>query len=222
MAEITLRAQAGRRPGSRESRRLRRAGLVPAIVYGRDLEPIPVAVDHHDVYVALHTEAGLNVLINLEIEGREPVLTMARELDRHPFRNQIRHIDFVQVSLTETVTTEVAVHPVGEAAGVKEGGILSMVRSLVEIEALPTAIPPAIEVDVSELRIGDALRVADLPEIEGVTYLEDPDEVVVSITAPAVAEVAEVEEEELVEGEEAEAAAEGEAAGAETEDEGAE
>ncbi len=223
MAEITLRAQKGRRPGSRESRRIRRAGMVPAIVYGRELDPIPVAVDHHDVYVALHTEAGLNVLINLEIDGEEPVLTMAREVDRHPFRNQIRHIDFVKVSLTETVTAEVAIHPVGESAGVKEGGILSLVRNQVEIEALPTSIPPAIEVDVSALEIGDALRVEDLPAIEGVTYLDDPDAVVVTVTAPAVAEEVVEEVEELAEGEEAvEAEAEGEAGEAEAEGEGSE
>lgn len=216
MAEITLRAQKGRRPGSRESRRIRRVGKVPAIVYGRGLEPIPVAVDHHDVYVALHTDAGLNVLINLEIDGQEPVLTMAREVDRHPFRDQIRHIDFVKVSLTETVTAEVAIHPVGEAEGVKEGGILSLVRNQVEIEALPTAIPPAIEIDVSDLGIGDALRVEDLPTIEGVGYLDDPDTVVVAVTAPAVAEVEEVEE--LAEGEEE--AEEGAEEGAEAEAEG--
>ena len=216
MAEITLRARKGRQPGSRESRRIRRAGMVPAIVYGRELDPIPVTVDHHDVYVALHTEAGLNVLINLEIEGDEPVLTMAREVDRHPFRDQIRHIDFVKVSLTETVTAEVAIHPVGESAGVKEGGILSLVRNQVEIEALPTAIPPAIELDVSSLEIGDALRVEDLPVIEGVTYVDDPDAVVVTVTAPAVAEVVEEVEEEL-EGEEGAEAAEGEEAQAEGE-----
>ncbi len=207
MSEVSLRAQVGRTPGSRESRRIRRQGLVPAVVYGKDVEPIPVAVDAHDLHVALHTEAGTNAIIKLEIEGGETLTTMARVIDRHPYRNEYRHVDFVTIDLTKTVTAEVAIHFEGTPVGVREGGIFSPSRSQVSIEALPTEIPGFIELDVSELEIGDSLRVADLPEIEGVTYLEDPEAVVVSVSHPVAEieeEAEELEEEELAEGEVAE------------------
>jgi len=205
MSEVSLRAQVGRAPGSRESRRIRRQGLVPAVVYGKGVEPIPVAVDAHDLHVVLHTEAGTNAIIKLEIENGDTLTTMARIIDKHPYRNEYRHVDFVTVDLTQKVTAEVTIHFEGTPAGVREGGIFSPSRSSVEIEALPTEIPSFIVLEVSEIGIGESLRIADLPEIEGVTYLEDPEAVVMSVTHP-VAEVEEVpeelEEEELAEGEE--------------------
>lgn len=212
MEQVSLRAHTGRAPGSRESRRLRREGRVPAIVYGRNLDPVSVAVDARDLYTALHTELGSNALIHLEIEGRDDLLTLARVVERHPFRSEYQHIDLVQVSLTETVHTEVNLHFEGHPIGVEEGGVFSPQRTSVEIEALVTAIPGYIELDVSGVEIGDSLRVEDLPVIDGVTYLEDPDAVVMSVTLPA-AEIEEepeaAEGEELAEGEEP---AEGEAA----------
>ncbi len=188
--QITLRAETGRATGSRASRRLRRQGQVPAIVYGKGLDPLSVAVDHHDLVAALSTEAGSNALINLETDDGTH-LTMPRVVERHPFRNEIRHVDFVKLSLTDTVNTEVSIHTVGEPTGVTEGGILSLIRPVVEIEALATAIPNYIEVDVTDLEVHDSLRIEDLPAIDGVEYLEDPEAVVVTITLPA----AEVEEE---------------------------
>ena len=206
MSEVSLRARAGRTPGSRESRRVRREGLVPAIVYGKGTEPTPVAVDAHDLHMALHTEAGSNAIISLEIEGGDTLTTMARVIDRHPFRNEYRHIDFVTIDLSQKVTAEVAISFVGTPVGVREGGVFSPRRTTVSIEVLPTEIPSAIELDVSEVEIGGSLRVEDLPEIEGIEYLEEADAVVMSVTAPA----AEVEEEpELLEGEEGEELEEG-------------
>lgn len=214
--QITLSAATGRTTGSRESRRIRRAGEVPAIVYGRDLDPVAVTVNHHDLVAALNTDAGRNVLINLEFDGSS-VLTMAREIERHPFRNLIRHVDFVTVSLLEKTTVNVAIHIEGEAIGVREGGILSTAKASVEIEALPTDIPSSITLDISALDVGDVLRVEDLPVIDGVEYLDEPEEVVVSVVVPAAEEEPEVEEEELLEGEEGEEAEgeEGEEAAAE-------
>lgn len=217
MSQVSLRAQAGRAPGSRESRRIRRLGQVPAVVYGRGVDPIPVAVDAHDLHVALHTEAGSNAIINLEVEGGDTLTTMARVIDRHPFRNEYRHVDFVTIDLSQMVTAEVAINFVGTPAGVKEGGVFSPRRTHVVIEVLPTEIPGSIELDVSEVEIGGSLRIADLPEIEGLTYTEEPEAVIMSVTIPAAEIVEEPEEveEELEEGEEpvegeAEEAAEGE------------
>ncbi len=209
--QITLSAATGRTTGSRESRRIRRAGDVPAIVYGRDLDPVAVTVNHHDLVAALSTDAGRNVLINLEVDGTM-ILTMARQIDRHPFRNLIRHVDFVTLSLKEKTTVNVAIHLEGDAVGVREGGVLSTAMASVEIEALPTDIPSSITLDISALGVGDVLRVEDLPAIPGVEYLDEPEDVVVSVVVPAAEEEPEVEEEELLEGEEPEEGEEGEGA----------
>jgi len=193
MSEVSLLVQAGRTPGSRESRRIRRQGKVPAVVYGDGIaEPVPVAVDAHDLQTALHTEAGSNAIISLEIEGGDTLTTMARVIERHPFRSEYRHIDFVTVDLTRTVIAEVTIQFEGTPEGVREGGVFSPRRTAVVIEVLPTEIPPFIELDVSDVELGDSLRIEDLPEIEGVVYTEEPEAVVMSVTVPA----AEVEEEE--------------------------
>jgi large subunit ribosomal protein L25 len=228
MSEVSLRAQAGRTVGSRESRRLRRQGDVPAIVYGTETDPLPVSVDAHALQLALHTEAGSNALINLEIEGGDTVLTMARVIDRHPFRSEYRHVDFVTVSRDETATADVTIDFIGTPVGVLEGGVFSPRRTTVEIEVLITNIPSSIELDVSEVAINGSLRIEDMPALDGVTYTEDPEAVVMSVTVPAaeIEEEPEIDEEllELEDGEEApegeaDEAAEGEAEG---EDEGTE
>jgi large subunit ribosomal protein L25 len=216
VAQVTLRADSGRPLGTRPSRRVRAIGKVPAVVYGKGSDPRHVAVDHHDLSVAFHSAAGLNVLINLEIDGEEGVPTLVKDIDRHPFRNQIRHVDFIRVSLTEKVRAEVSLHFVGTPIGVREGGILSPIRNSIEIEALPAEIPPAIEVDVSALAVNDDLRVSDLAPIEGVTIMEDPDEMIVTVAVPAV-EVEEPVEVEVEEGEEGEAPTEEESGDEDTE-----
>jgi large subunit ribosomal protein L25 len=215
MEQVSLRAHAGRKPGSRESRRIRREGQVPAIVYGPEVkDPIPLSVDSHDLHTALHTEAGTNAIINLEIEGGTTLTTMARVIERHPFRNEYRHVDFLTLDLTKKTTAEVALHFEGTPAGVKEGGVFSPRRTHVLVEVLPTEIPAFIELDINEVEIGGSLRVEDLPQIEGITYLEEADAVVMSVVVPA-AEIEEpetvelgLEGEELEEGEEAEEGAE--------------
>lgn len=221
MEQVSLRAQAGRKPGSRESRRIRRQGLVPAVVYGPDLDnAIPVSVDSHDLTVALHTEAGTNAIINLEIEGGDTVTTMARVIERHPFRNEYRHVDFLTIDLTQKTHAEVALHFEGTPVGVEEGGVFSPRRTHVLIEVLPTEIPAYIELDVTEVEIGDSLRVEDLPDIEGIEYLEESDAVVMSVTVPeAEIEEPEPEEPELLEGEELEEGEEAAEEGAEESDE---
>ena len=223
MEQVSLRARAGRKPGSRESRRVRREGQVPAVVYGPDVvDPIPVMIDSHDLHLALHTEAGSNAIINLEIEGGDTLTTMARVIERHPFRNEYRHIDFLTLDLTKKTTAEVALHFEGTPHGVREGGVFSPRRTHVLVEVLPTEIPAFIELDINDVEIGGSLRVEDLPEVEGIVYLEEPDAVVMSMTLPAAeVEEPEVEEGELAEGEEPEEGGEAEGA-AETAEEGGE
>lgn len=223
MEQVSLRARSGRTPGSRESRRVRRQGQVPAVVYGPDVDPIPVAVDSHDLHLALHTEAGTNAIINLEIEDGNTLTTMARVIERHPFRNEYRHVDFVTVDLTKRVHAEVALHFEGTPVGVREGGVFSPRRTHVLIEVLPTEIPAYIELDISEVEIGGSLRIEDLAELEDVVYLEDLDAVVMSVTVPAAEiEEPEPEEVELLEGEELEEGEEPEEGAEEAEEEGEE
>ncbi len=203
--DITLRAETGRSQGSRASRRLRREGLVPAVVYGQGLDPLAVAVDHHALLAALKTEAGLNAIINLDVEGGETFTTLAREIDRHPTKPEIRHLDFVQISLTEKVTADVGIDFEGEPAGVRlDGGIVETINSTVHIEALPLEIPSSIVVDITDLELHAVLTIADLPAVSGVEYLDDPDTPLLTISLPAAEKVEEEEEGlELMEGEEA-------------------
>ena len=219
MSEVNLLVKAGRTPGSRESRRIRRQGQVPAVVYGEGVPvAVPVAVDARELHTALHTEAGSNAIISLEIEGGDTLTTMARVIERHPFRSEYRHIDFVTVDLTQTVTAEVTIQFEGTPVGVREGGVFSPRRTTVALEALPTEIPSFIELDVSDVELNGSLRIEDLPELEGIVYTEDPEAVIMSFTVPAaeiVEEEPELTEEELAELEElgegeAEEGAEGE------------
>ncbi|HKZ30146.1 MAG TPA: 50S ribosomal protein L25 [Acidimicrobiia bacterium] len=208
--EVTLRAETGRSQGSRPSRRLRLSGRVPAVVYGKDIEPQAIAVDRRDLYGVLHTEAGLNALINLDIDGANQRLTMAKVVDRHPVRGEIVHVDFVTISLTETTRAEVLLELHGDPIGVREGGIIETINNSVLVEALPTDIPTSILIDVSGLNVGDTLRVSDLPVIEGVEYVDDLDDPLITVVLPAaeIAAEGEVEEgEELEEGAEAGATA---------------
>jgi len=209
MEQVTLRGETGRVHGSRSSRRLRRDDRVPAIVYGQGLEARSVAVDRRDLYAALHTEAGLNALINLQVEDGE-YLTVAREVQRHPVRNDIIHLDFIRISLDENIEAEVPVEFTGIPVGVREAkGIVETPHSSVVVSALPTAIPSHITIDISDLQIGDFARVSDLPDLPGVTYVSDPTTLLVMVNVPAAAQI------EAAPG----AAAEGEAVAAEGEEE---
>jgi large subunit ribosomal protein L25 len=193
--EVTLRAETGRTQGSRPSRRLRRTGQVPAVVYGKDMEAQAIAVDGRELDGVLHTEAGLNALINLEIDGTKKRLTMAKMVDRHPVRGEITHVDFVTISLTEKTRAEVSLDLQGDPIGVREGGIIETINNSVLVEALPTEIPTSIVIDVSGMDVGDTLRVSDLPVIDGVEYIADLDEPLITVVLPAAEIAAEVVEE---------------------------
>lgn len=207
MDQVSLRAEPRTDIGTRPARRLRREGRVPAVVYGRGEETRSVTVAARDLFSVLHTEAGLNALINVEMDGQDSVLTVAREIQRHPVRGDITHLDFIKVALDEAIEADVGVEYLGTPVGVRdEGGFVETIATTVLISALPTEIPGAIQLDISELGIGDTLKVADLPQIEGVEYLDDMDRPLVTVLLPRIEEEPEVEElEELLEGEEGEA-----------------
>ena len=212
MDEVSLVADVGRVKGSSESRRLRKAGKVPGVLYGHGIEPIDVAVGSRELRAALTSDSGLNALISLDVGGKRH-LAMARQLQRHPTRRSIDHVDFVIVRRDEVITAEVPVHLIGEAEEVERAdGMVEQSMFALEVHAKPADIPNAIEVDISGLSIGEAIRVADLTLPAGVSTEVDPEELVVAGTTTRMAAETEAEEEAA-----AEAAEEAEAGG----DEGA-
>jgi len=197
--------------GSSESRRLRKQGIVPGILYGRT-EPVAIAVGERELRAALTTSAGSHVVLDVAVGTGRAHSAILKDYQRDRVRGTITHIDLQEVRLDQPIQTAVAITLVGEAAGTKEGGGLSQATTEVNVEALPLEVPQHIEADVSGLHIGDSLRLADIEAPSGVTFLDDPEETVLaSVTLPTRVEEPEVEEgEEEAEGEEAEA--EGEAA----------
>lgn len=215
MPEITLVAESGRALGSSESKRIRRAGRIPGVVYGHGMEAIPVSVDAREFRHALSGPAGLNQLLDLSIDGKSH-LTLARVLQRHPVRNTVIHIDFQVVRRDEIVSAEVPILLTGEAKAVGSAGVVEQPLNQLTVHAQPSNIPGEITVDISELTIGTTIRVGDLALPPGVTTEVDPDEPVVLAEASAVeAEVAEVEEAEAAEAAEGEEAPAGEEAAGE-------
>lgn len=211
MPEITLVAESGRALGSSESKRMRRAGRIPGVVYGHGMEAIAVSVDARDFRHALSGPAGLNQLLNLNIDGKTH-LTLARVLQRHPVRNTVIHVDFQVVRRDEIVSADVPIVLTGEAKALGSSGVVDQPLNTLTVNAQPSNIPAEITVDISELTIGTTIRVADLVLPPGVTTDVNADEPVVIAEASHVAE-------EVAAVEEAEAEAAGEAAeGAEAEE----
>jgi large subunit ribosomal protein L25 len=187
MSNVILRAETGRQTGTRRSRRLRRRGMVPATLYGQGSESLSIAVSASDLRSALTTDAGLNAVINLQI-GEETHTSLARQLQRHPTRGDIIHLDFIKISLTDEVEAVVAIELVGDPAAIREGGgILETIANTVTVKALVTAIPESIQADISGLGVGDTLRLSDLPTPSGVEYLDDPDQPILVVSLPAIA-----------------------------------
>jgi len=198
MSNVILRAETGRQTGTRRSRRLRRRGMVPATMYGQGSKARSVAVSASDLRSALTTEAGLNAVINLQI-GEETHTSLARQLQRHPTRGDIIHLDFLKISLTDEVEAVVAIELIGDQAAIREGGgILETIANTVTVRALVTAIPESIQADISGLGVGDTLRVSDLSAPSGVEYLDDPDQPILVVSLPAIAHTEEEDEEEEV------------------------
>ena len=218
MADITLAAEPRSERGSRPAGRLRRQGLVPAVIYGLGTDTRSVAVPSRELAHVLAGESGANTLITLQVDG-ESILTLARQIQRHPTRGDLVHVDFIRIRRDVAVTAEIPVHLTGEAVGVRDGGLLEQQLFSLSVEAMPGNIPVAIEHDISELTIGDDVRIADLRLPAGVDVHHEPDTLVAHVVAPRVAvEAEEGAEEEAAAGEEAPQAgaaeaAEGEGAG---------
>ena len=219
MSEVTLVAESGRTIGSRSSGRVRNEGRIPAVVYGHGIDPLSVSINRKELRAALHTDAGTNAVINLEV-GSDSHLTIVKDLQRHPVRNEVIHVDFLVVNRNEIVTVDVPINLTGESQAVKEAtGTVDQQLYTLTVNTTPTNIPNEISVDISDLQIGDAIRVGDLKLPSGVTTDVDPEEAVATAQvtrATLEAEELEAEAAEAAEGETAEGeageTAEGEAA----------
>ena len=226
MEQINLDAQIRKTTGNGPARVLRREGRIPAVLYGPKTESILLSVDFKDFEQILKKSSIGSVLLKLQIKNGQTSArsVMVKELQTHPISGQFLHIDFYEVDLSRKINAMVPVTVTGKSKGVEDGGILQIVRRELEVFCLPTAIPEAIEVDISELEIGASIHVNELTLPGDVELPEDVDFTVLTVLAPKVEEEV-AEEEELAEGEEvdeegAEEAAEGEEAPTEEESKG--
>ena len=221
MADVILKAEPRSSLGSRNAGRYRREGKLPAVVYGLETETRSVLVSAHDLDHALHSESGANTLITLQLDGEDDALALARQIQRHPTRNELVHVDFVRVRRDVAVTAEIPLTLEGDPQGAKEGGMLEQVLFTLTVEALPGNIPNEITVDISALGLGDQLHIANLTIPSGVDVQHEPDELVAQVSVPrGMDEEEEAEGEEGEEGEEGAAAEDGEGAEASSDDGG--
>ncbi len=208
MENLSLDVEPRSDVGKTAARRLRRAGLVPGVVYGIH-DSAPVSVDPRALEKILRSSGGLNAVFQLNVQGEKKMVrpVLVKSLDRDPMKDDILHADFLEIHMDQKIKVAVPLLFVGESKGVKMGGVLSVLLRELEVECLPDAIPSEIEVDITEVDTNDVIHVRDLGlpgDVDLVTELEDP---VVTVIVP-------VEEEEVVpevaEGEEGEVPAEGE------------
>jgi large subunit ribosomal protein L25 len=182
--ETTLEAELRDETGKGAGRRLRATGRVPGILYGHAMEPIKLSISGQDLLHLFHASGGASMVLDLKVDGKTH-LAIPREVQRDHIHGRYIHIDFLAVRRDEMITLAVEVHAVGEAPGVKAGGVIEHHLRDVEVECLPSNVPEGIQLDVSELEIGDMLRVSDIVPPEGVTVLTDPATPVISVITPA-------------------------------------
>ncbi len=207
MSEVKLKAVVGRDGGSRATRRLLAENMVPGVVYGLGQDPVAVAVNRRELRLALTGESGLNAVLDLDVDGTLE-LAVVKDLQRHPVRRDVTHIDFLRVDRDATIDVEIPIHTEGEATLVRqEDGIAELRLTSLIVNVKPADIPDAIAVDISEMTMDKTITVADLDLPAGITVVTPGDQVVVSAELTRAALV----ETEPSEAAEAEAGAEGEA-----------
>lgn len=223
--QVSLKVEPREGTGKGVARKLRASGKLPAVIYGGDADTLSVTLDAHDTDVLFHSISVENTIVNLDVEGEKaPVPSLVREIQMHPYRPEIVHVDFLRIQTGVEVELEVPVRLRNTPTGVKDqGGVLEQTVYMLPIRCVPAAIPDEVGFDVAGLEINDSLHVGEIELPEGVTVLLDADRTVCSVQPPSIAEV-EVEEEEEIEEAEllAEEEMEAEAAEAEEEEEGAE
>jgi len=193
MERMTITVEEREEVGKGAARSLRRNNMIPAVLY-RGGDSLPIKFSKKDLSKFINTTAGEQVMVNLQFGDGSSRLALMKDYQLDPAKGDLLHADFFEVSLTEEVKVTVHVTIAGESIGVrKDGGILQYLLREIEVECLPDKIPGHIEVDISNLEIGQSIRVGDLKLGEGIKVLTEPDGVIVNVVAPAVEEVAPVE-----------------------------
>jgi large subunit ribosomal protein L25 len=193
MERISISVEKREEVGKGAARSLRRKNIIPAVLY-RAGDSFPVQFSKKDLSQFINATAGEQIMVNLQFGDGSSRFALMKDYQSDPANGELLHADFFEVSLTEEVTVTVHVTLVGEPIGVRrDGGILQYLLREIEVECLPAKIPGHVEVDISNLEIGQSIRVGDLKLGEGITVLNEPDEVIINIVAPAVEEAAPVE-----------------------------
>lgn len=174
-----------RNPGKAERNRLKREGFIPAIIYGPDMDNVLIAVKKHDLLLLLTHGITESKIINLSLENKS-YQVLIKEIQKNPINEMPISVDFYRIEKAHPITVEIPIHIVGEAVGVKKGGVLEHHLDTIEIETLPSSIPEFIEIDVSSLDIGDHISVGDITPPKGVKILENKESILVSIVPPTV------------------------------------
>ncbi len=188
--DITVAAEVRAARGKNEARRTRRAGQIPAVVYGAFQDPVSVAVNPREILKIIHSTTGYNTIFNLAVAGGEttPVMLVDQQVD--PVKGYMLHADFKRIDLTKRIRISVPVHTTGEAKGVKvQGGLLETITRVIEIECLPDEIPEGFTVDVTELMIGQAKRASDVALGGSMKLVSSPDTVIAHAVALRAEEV---------------------------------
>lgn len=202
MHQVKLKAEKREKTGKQAAKKIRQAGMVPGVVYGKNFDSQAIKVDVRDLEQALGTSGGTRVIINLEVSDNgnsETYITMVSEIQKDIYQKNYYHVDFHKITLDEKVECEVPVSLVGEAKGVISGGMLDQIIWNIPVKSLPLDIPEKIEVDISHLDENDQLLVKELPELKNVEILVDPDETVAVVHPPRMLELKVKEEEEALE-----------------------
>jgi large subunit ribosomal protein L25 len=181
MSETILTAEVGRRAGSSDSRRLRSEGKIPAVVYGHGMDPLSVSVDRRELRQALSGASGMNTILDLTVDGTV-YPTLIKDIQRHPVKRSVQHIDFIQVNLNEEIVVSIPIHLEGEAKEVSaNNGLVDLSMQVLEVRTTPRNIPDGVTIDISEMTMDSVIRVDDLPLPSGVTAEADADAVVVTV-----------------------------------------
>lgn len=208
MSETVLQAETGRTVGSADARRLRTEGKIPAVVYGHGMDPLSITVDRRELRQALSGAAGMNTIVDLSVDGAV-YPTLIKDIQRHPVKRSVQHIDFIQVNLNEEIVVAVPIHLDGEAKDVEmNSGLVDLAMQELQVRTTPRNIPDGITIDISEMTMDSVIRVEDIPLPSGVVAEGDPDAVVVTVLVMRAG----LDDEEAA-ADEAAAADEGDAAG---------
>ena len=194
--KATLKAQKRDDLGKGASRSLRRSGRVPAVLYGRDRDSIHLSVDAHEAEHLFHSISVDNTIVEIAVDGeRAPYPTLVREIQTHPWKASLVHIDFLQIQEGVEVDLEIPVELVGVPVGVRlGGGVLEQIVHELEVRCIPSMIPESFTLDVTGLEINDSLHVSDIPLTEGVEILMSPEQTICAVAIPRVVEEAELGE----------------------------